>query len=453
MSPEQLAGRAGATAPGADIYALGCILYEALTGRPPFLDTSLEALADRIRREDPVPPRRLQPRCPRDLETICLKCLEKEPGRRYATAVGLAEDLRRFLVREPIAARPPSSWDRLIKLVRRNRAAVAGLAGIIASLLLGIVATGYLAWREGRARQRADYGAAVARDAMRRAQAAEAVTRREAYQARLSAAEAALREHDVARAAQQLDLAPCRLRGWEWAHLQARLDEGLGPIAGDRRWTDLIGFLDDGRLAVFGAGTIELRTSPFAEPSAKIPVRAAKVLGVWDASTPGQIRFLIREYGNRLRLVDSAGETLRLIQLEPGFESLACAVRPGRRSVAVWSNSRSVPQAKFRRLYDLETSSSSDLLGEAGYEVYHLTFDSTGTRLASACGDGLVRIWDAATGRPAAVLRATPARFAPSRSARTGGARPRAARAVRSASGTRPPGGSSRPCAITRPRS
>jgi WD40 repeat protein len=405
MSPEQLVGQVGATAPGADIYALGCILYEALTGRPPFLDATLEGLVDRVRREEPVPPRRLQPQCPRDLETICLKCLEKEPARRYATADGLAEDLRRFLAHEPIAARPPSPGDRLLKLVRRNKATAAGLAGIIASLLLGIAATGYLAWREGCARRQADASADVARDATRRARSAEAATRREAYLARLWAAESALREHDVSRATQQLDLAPGDLRGWEWDHLRARLDDGLGPIVGDRRWTDLIGFLDDGRLAVFGSGTIELRTSPFIEPSARIPARAAKVLGVWDASTPGETRFLIREQGNRLRLVDPAGETLRLIQLELGFESLVCAFRPGHRSVAVWSNSRSVPQSKIRRIYDLATGLSRALVGESGYEVYDLKFDSSGLRLASACGDGTVRIWDAVTGRSTAVMK------------------------------------------------
>ncbi len=302
-------------------------------------------------------------------------------------------------------ARPSSSWDRLTKLVRRNRAAVAGLAGIIASLLVGIAATGYLAWREGRARRLADASADVARDATRRAQAAEGATRRETYLARLSAAEAALREHDVSRATRQLELAPGGLRGWEWAHLRARLDDGLGPIAGGRHWTDLVGFLDDGRLAVFGAGTIELRTAPFAEPSARIPLDAGKVLGVWDASTPDRTRFLIRERGNRLRLVNPAGETLRLIPLELGFESLVCAVRPGRRSVAVCSNSRSVPQSKIRRIYDLETGSFRTPLGESGYEVYDLRFDSGGARLAAACGDGTVRIWDADTGRSTAVMK------------------------------------------------
>ncbi len=106
MSPEQFAGKGGATEPSVDIYALGCILYEALTGRPPFLDASFEALAARVQREEPIAPRRLQPRCPRDLETICLKCLEKDPARRYARAKALADDLARFLAGEPVRRGP-----------------------------------------------------------------------------------------------------------------------------------------------------------------------------------------------------------------------------------------------------------------------------------------------------------------------------------------------------------
>ena len=151
MSPEQLAGQTGPAAPAVDLYALGCILYESLTGRPPLLDASLEALAARVQREEPIPPRRLQPRCPRDLETICLKCLEKQPARRYASAAELADDLARFLAGEPVLARPPSALDRWGKLARRHRAFVVGVSAVMAALAVGIAAAGVMAVRETRA--------------------------------------------------------------------------------------------------------------------------------------------------------------------------------------------------------------------------------------------------------------------------------------------------------------
>ena len=140
MAPEQARGESQQVGPAADQYALGAILYELLTGRPPFQGTSVLDILDMVRSREPVPPSQLQPKTPRDLETICLKCLEKDMARRYPDALSLAEDLRRFREKEPILARPVSDVERLGRWCLRNRR-IASLSAAVALLLL-IVAAG-----------------------------------------------------------------------------------------------------------------------------------------------------------------------------------------------------------------------------------------------------------------------------------------------------------------------
>ena len=143
MAPEQADGHAHAIGPSADIYSLGAILYEVLTGRPPLQgDSAIETLV-LVRTRDPLPPSRLRPRLPRDLETICLKCLEKSPQARYPNAGDLADDLRRYLAALPILARPASMWEHAIKWVRRHpvQAVAIGAAAstaIVVALTIGM---------------------------------------------------------------------------------------------------------------------------------------------------------------------------------------------------------------------------------------------------------------------------------------------------------------------------
>src|SRR5262245_25741705 len=138
MAPEQAMGKASMIGPAVDIYSLGTLLYELLTGRPPFRGETPTETELQVIYQEPVPPSRLNARVPRDLETICLKCLQKAPERRYTTATALAEDLRRFQRGEPIAARPAGLLERTGKWVRRHPTPSAVLAAslIITSLLV-----------------------------------------------------------------------------------------------------------------------------------------------------------------------------------------------------------------------------------------------------------------------------------------------------------------------------
>jgi tetratricopeptide (TPR) repeat protein len=204
MAPEQARGVRD-IGPATDLYALGAILYEMLTGRPPFRGASVLETLEQVRDEEPVPPGQFQRQLPRDLETICLKCLQKEPARRYLSAAALADDLARFLAGEPIQARPVGAWERGLKWARR-RPLAAALVVVSLAAMVGLVVGAVLIDEK---RREADRQAAAAREQEEKAQANAAAAREQEEKARANY-ERAERSYRLAHAAMEKLLAKLR---------------------------------------------------------------------------------------------------------------------------------------------------------------------------------------------------------------------------------------------------
>jgi eukaryotic-like serine/threonine-protein kinase len=250
MSPEQAAGKPGDTGPATDVYALGAILYELLTGRPPFQGTTALSILEQVKNHDPVPPSRLQPRAPRDLETICLKCLEKEPRRRYGTALSLAEDLQRFIEGKHILARPTPWWEKAAKWSRRQPLAASILLALFFSMALGIAG---ISWQWYRAEDRAQE--ALAERAAKEVQRKEVINRFYFNQiARAEQAWASNRPLEASRLLEQCRDSTPELCGWEWSYLARQCQPGGFRWSGHTNDVRGLAITPDGRRLISGDG-------------------------------------------------------------------------------------------------------------------------------------------------------------------------------------------------------
>ncbi len=444
MAPEQAAGHVKQIGPTTHVYALGAILYELLTGRAPFRgSTPLETLAE-VLREEPVPPRRLQPGVPRDLETICLKCLEKEPGRRYASALALADDLRRFQADEPIKARPIGRLGRVAKWARRKPLPAALVLLVALSLLGGTaVATFFAVWAwasEARAQVSAQKARASEGRAQASAEEAKASEARATENARRAAAKAAEAEQNARQAqdekrtaVRRLYVADMRLtqRTWE-AHQPARVTELLDAQSPEHTdGIDLRGFewhywrrqTHFERLCLDGYHGVALAYSADGSRLAA-EYSVDRAVHILDADT-GRVLVRLRPVSNGYacatamspdgRLVVVANDQAYLFDAATGRELRALGghklwptvltfspdgsrLAPGS---GIWNNPAQVGEVK---VWDPATGKQLFEVKGLRCGVNGLAYSPDGRLLAAACGDGAVRLWDAATGAEQRIL-------------------------------------------------
>ena len=377
VAPEQIAGSGvgGEVTPATDVYALGAILYEMLTGRPPFraalpVDTLLQVL-----HQDPVPPSRLQPLIPRDLETVVLTCLNKSPGRRYATAEALADDLRRFLEGRPVKARPLGFLGRSIRWTRRYPTAALLMAVVTLSLIGGGIAMGWM-WRQAEAKARAE--ATAHHEAEARA-GAEATAHREA-EARANSEAEGRRVSSRHAADLAIDRALKMCQQGEVPGGMVALAETAGQLSSDDKDLEWL-----------------IRTNLDMWRHFMVPCRHTLLhpSDVIDSafSKDGTVLVTCCKDGSVHMWNPTTGQRLGP-ELQHGGEVVALAVRGDGARIATAGRDGSA------KIWELPSGRSIGELLEHDGPLTCIAFSPDGQLLATGSEDGSVRLWSALDGKP-----------------------------------------------------
>jgi hypothetical protein len=395
MAPEQAEGKAKQVGPLADVYALGAVLYELLVGRPPFRGGTVLETLEQVKGAEPVPPTRLVPGLPRDVETIALKCLQKEPGKRYDSAAALADDLRRFVEGEPIRARPVSGWEWVLKWARR-RPAVAGLLAVCFVAALAVV--GAIVGAVFNARLRvALHETQLARDAEKeQRQKAEQFQ----YFHHIARASAGWREGNVGEQVDQLlEYLPPEQRRWEWYYLKRLCHADILTLTGHTAAVYDVAFSPKGRWLASASydGTVKVWDMTTGKLLRDLSDHTGAVYGV--AFSPDGTRIASAGQDQTVKIWDSTRDRKPLTLTGHAAAVYDVAFSPKGRWLASASYDGTV------KVWDMISGQEAGILKGHAAWVYSLAFSPDGTRIATASMDQTVKVWDTATCHDLLTLR------------------------------------------------